>query len=100
MLPATGWLCEENSRCYGKNDVRHGGLVYERVMMDSLLTAKDLSRKLKISKATIYRWVNLGYIPHLKLGGALRFNEKSVMKWMEKRESAGRKQLSVDIFWE
>jgi len=65
--------------------------------MEELLTIEELSSKLKVSKSTIYRWVHYDFIPYIKLSGAVRFNEKSVLKWLTARERAGRIRLNIDI---
>jgi excisionase family DNA binding protein len=65
--------------------------------MDELLTIEDLSEKLKVSKSTVYRWVQYDFIPHIKLGGSVRFDEKSVWKWLRDREQKGRARLKVEI---
>jgi excisionase family DNA binding protein len=52
--------------------------------MECLLTIEDISDKLQVGKSTIYRGVHYEYIPHLKLGGALRFEEEAVRKWLKK----------------
>jgi excisionase family DNA binding protein len=65
--------------------------------MEELLTIEELSDKLKISKSTVYRWVHYDFIPHIKLGGAVRFKEKSVDKWLRDREQVGRTRLRVEI---
>lgn len=53
--------------------------------MKDLLTVDELSKVLKISTSTIYRWVHYGFIPHYKL--AVRFRKKEVGKWLEKEKS-------------
>lgn len=65
--------------------------------MEELLTIEELSDKLKVSKSTVYRWVHYDFIPHIKLGGAVRFKEKSVDKWLRDREQVGRARLRVEI---
>ena len=61
------------------------------------MTIEELSSKLKVSKSTIYRWVHYDVIPYLKLSGAVRFDEKSVMKWLKARERVGRVRMSIDV---
>lgn len=43
-----------------------------------LLTIDDVAGLLKISKSTLYRWVNKRDFPFVKLGGKLRFNEDEI----------------------
>jgi len=65
--------------------------------MNSLLTVPELSQLLKISKDTIYRWVHEGYLPHLKMGGAVRFKERDIEVWLAKRANKGRKARRIDV---
>lgn len=65
--------------------------------MEELLTIEELSGKLKVSKSTIYRWVHYDFIPYIKLSGAVRFDERSVRKWLTARERPGRTRLNIDI---
>ena len=67
------------------------------VKMEQLLTIEELSDKLKVSRSTVYRWVHYDFIPYIKLGGAIRFDEKSVWKWLRSRERPGRKQLKIEV---
>jgi excisionase family DNA binding protein len=62
--------------------------------MEKLLTADELSEILKVSTSTIYRWVHYEYIPHFKLGGAVRFRQNAVEKWLKERETEGRKRIT------
>ena len=66
--------------------------------MDTLLTAEELSMKLKISQATIYRWTHEQYIPHVKMGRTVRFNEKAVAEWLKKQEQKGRSNLVPETY--
>jgi excisionase family DNA binding protein len=51
--------------------------------MDKLLTIDQLADILQIKKATIYSWTFAKKIPHLKIGGALRFREREIVKWID-----------------
>lgn len=61
--------------------------------MERLLTAKQLSELLQINLSTVYLWTHTEFIPHYKMGTSIRFAEKDVEAWLEKRRQAGRKQL-------
>jgi len=65
--------------------------------MERLLTVEELSQKLQVGKSTIYRWVHFDYIPHVKLGAAVRFSESTVEKWVKSRERSGRTTLNIDV---
>lgn len=69
--------------------------------MEKLLTIDEISKILQVSKATVYRWVHYDFVPHIKIGGAVRFNEKAVQKWLRMREKPGRSCLDIDtLSWE
>ena len=50
--------------------------------MDELITAEEVMKILKISRATLNRWVKAGKIQALKLGegrkGTIRFKSKDI----------------------
>jgi len=58
--------------------------------MEQLLTPQQIADKLSVKLSTIYNWSHIGFIPHIKLGGALRFDEAQVIRWLERRSIAGR----------
>jgi prophage regulatory protein len=58
--------------------------------MTKLLTPQQIADVLGVQKSTIYQWTHQGYIPHVKLGKLVRFREKAVMEWVEKRSEPGR----------
>lgn len=61
--------------------------------MEKLLTAKELSGLLKVDLSTVYLWTHTEFIPHYKLGKSVRFREKDVEDWLEKRRRTGRAVL-------
>lgn len=67
--------------------------------MDRLLTVGDLAAWLQVKPRTIYQWVHEGYIPVIKLGALVRFDQASVAEWVRKRETPGRghKRVEVDL---
>ncbi len=58
--------------------------------LEQLLTINQLSEVLQIKVPTIYRWVHEGYIPHCKINHLVRFKEKEIAEWVEKKEHKGR----------
>lgn len=58
--------------------------------MDKLLDVKQLSGLLSIKPGTIRYYVSIGFIPHYKIRGLVRFSEKDVIEWLEKRKRGGR----------
>lgn len=65
--------------------------------MDRLLTAKQLSELLQVDDSTVYLWTHTEFIPHFKLGRSVRFREKDVMEWLEKRHRNGRTSFKYDL---
>lgn len=55
---------------------------------ERLLTVEDLAAKLQIAKQTIYNKVSAGEIPHVKIGGALRFRASDIDRWIASRSGA------------
>ncbi len=53
-----------------------------KVKMDKLLTIDELAEVLSVKKSTIYQWVHLGLIPHIKMGRLLRFKKEDIEKWL------------------
>ena len=47
------------------------------------LTLKELARYLKISKSTIYKMVDQGKIPALKIANQWRFKKGDINSWLE-----------------
>ena len=57
-----------------------------KAKMDKLLTIDELAEVLSVKKSTIYQWVHLGLIPHIKVGRLLRFREEDIQKWLISRQ--------------
>lgn len=55
--------------------------------MDKLLTADEVAAHLGFAVKTIHNWVSQGRIPHLKIGGRLRFENAAISEW--KKQFAG-----------
>jgi excisionase family DNA binding protein len=65
--------------------------------MEKLLTAKQLSDILGVDLSTVYLWTHTEFIPHYKLGRALRFRETDVRDWVERRKIQGRDRLKYPM---
>ena len=61
--------------------------------LDRLLTYKQLADALQVSPGTLRNWVSQQYIPHVKLGRAVRFDPRTVEQWLQKRAHPGRLRL-------
>jgi excisionase family DNA binding protein len=42
-------------------------------MKEKLMTIKQVAKELTISPKTVYGWVERREVPHLRIGGAIRF---------------------------
>lgn len=65
-----------------------------------MLNLAEIAEKLGMSVSTIRKWVHYGFIPHVKLGRALRFREKDIEPWIEERAEKGRATLAPEIQWQ
>lgn len=63
--------------------------------MEELLSPKELSRVLKVSPVTIYKWVERGVLPCFKLEGVLRFSSDDVLDFLQKRRKVGQKMVNA-----
>lgn len=54
-----------------------------------IIDIKELSSRIKISVKTIYRWVHYEYVPHIKMGGVVRFDWQDIISWIEKQKIRG-----------
>jgi len=55
--------------------------------MEKLMTIKDLSEWLQVSKSTIYQWTHMRTIPHYKLPKGVRFKKEEIEAWLKKKKS-------------
>jgi excisionase family DNA binding protein len=65
--------------------------------MDKMLTAKQLSELLQVDLSTVYLWTHAEFIPHYKLRKSVRFREKDISEWLEKRRIHGRRMLKYNL---
>lgn len=65
--------------------------------MNRLLTVDEVAAWLQVKPRTIYQWVHEGYIPVLKLGALVRFDQAGVAAWLKKREVPGRSRQRVEL---
>ncbi len=72
----------------------------EKADTGQLMNTPQLAGWLQMSESTIRKWVHYGFIPHVKLGRAVRFREKDVEAWIEERAEWGRTTLAPEIQWQ
>ena len=46
-----------------------------------MITVEELAKLLRLNPQTIYRKVQKGEIPAIKIGGAIRFDSDAINKW-------------------
>lgn len=49
---------------------------------ESLWTAADVARYLKVSRSWVYQKVDEGLLPALRVGGTLRFEPAAIRTWL------------------
>ena len=64
-----------------------------------LMTVDDVAARLQVKSRTVYKWVHERYIPSIKLGALIRFDQASIATWVKKRETVGRiiRRVEVDL---
>uniref|UniRef100_A0A7V3RH52 DNA-binding protein n=1 Tax=candidate division WOR-3 bacterium TaxID=2052148 RepID=A0A7V3RH52_UNCW3 len=50
-----------------------------------LIDIQTLSALLSVKTKTIYDWVHKAYIPYIKVGRLIRFDENEIKQWLEKK---------------
>lgn len=60
------------------------------------LNVRDISKLLKVSEKTIYRWIEQGKLPALRIHDQYRFNRVEILEWA----TARRVNVSPEIFAE
>jgi excisionase family DNA binding protein len=55
-----------------------------------LMMVTDVANLLKVSPKTVYQWAELKLIPSFKLNGAVRFDAKDILDWIQScRQKSG-----------
>jgi excisionase family DNA binding protein len=55
------------------------------VNAEPLWDVKDLATFVKTTPDAVYRWVELGLVPHLRLGRSIRFDPAAIREWLATR---------------
>jgi len=53
------------------------------------LTVEQVARRFQVTPQTVYKWCREGYIPHLTLGGVIRFDAADLAEWEHTRKRGG-----------
>jgi excisionase family DNA binding protein len=66
--------------------------------MQNLLTVKELASLLRVSSQTLYKMLEQGEIPAVKIGAQWRFDQEKIRSWIEShaRDGKGTETFSQD----
>ena len=53
-------------------------------MNHSLWNTKEVAQYLNVKESTIRHWVHIGYIPHVKFRGLVRYQKETIDEWLAK----------------
>ena len=53
--------------------------------MDELLTIREVADKLKISTSSMYRYVEQGIFPHIRIGPNIRFKAEHIEAFLSRK---------------
>lgn len=61
--------------------------------MEKLLSPQEVAAIIGVRVGTVYSWISRGVpIPHVKISGTIRFQEKSLRGWIEEKERERKKR--------
>ena len=60
-----------------------------------LINKNQLAKRVGVTSRTIESWMRLGYVPYIKIGRSVRFDEGDVLKSLKRRH--GRNMDTYDI---
>ena len=63
--------------------------------MVRMLSPEQVSEILQVKVSTIYQWTHQWFIPHIKVGRFVRFNETEILKWLSRNERKGDARLRI-----
>lgn len=64
--------------------------------MSDLLTTKQLMDLLRVDRTTIYRMINDGRLPRMRVGGQWRFPRQAIEKWITEQNPASRIKVKTE----
>jgi excisionase family DNA binding protein len=62
-----------------------------------LLSPQQAADFLQVSLGTLYVWSHEKFIPVIKAGRLLRFDEDELVRWLKKRETNGRTRRKIEL---
>ena len=58
--------------------------------LEPLWDAREVCARLRVARSTLYEWVNLDFIPHVRIGGCVRFQPSALVQWLNQQAKPGR----------
>ncbi len=68
-----------------------------RLLVSECLKCGQAARLLGVTESTIRKWVHEGFIPHIKIGRAVRFDPRDLSRWLETLRKPGRSNRIPEI---
>jgi excisionase family DNA binding protein len=62
-------------------------IVTMQTVEETYYTLREVAEKLRVSRRTVYRWVQAKELPAYKLGGEFRITERDLEKFLEARRT-------------
>ena len=79
------------TRSSAQQEVVHSApMLVNAEALPEILTARELEALIRIDVKTIYRYVQQGLIPHLRMESNVRFPKHRVLRWLEERSFSPR----------
>ena len=60
------------------------------MMVDQIMTVKEVAEYLKVNERTVYRLANAGKLPSFKVGASWRFKQIEIENWIIEQHHQGR----------
>lgn len=54
--------------------------------LDNLLTVPEVAKYLRVNRFTVYRMVERGELPGIRVADMWRFEESDIKKWLQKQK--------------
>jgi excisionase family DNA binding protein len=70
------------------------------LVMENLVTPKELATYLKLTETTIYKLASRGELPGFKIGDSWRFEMDEILKLCQKRRRKQKIEKKTDPIWD
>jgi excisionase family DNA binding protein len=68
-----------------------------RARLERIRSVRQIAEKLLVAESTLYEWCETGYIPHIRVGRLIRFDEGAIEKWLEQRACPSRQRRRIEV---